>query len=230
MNGTEIDSLRDKICSNIDQVRRRIAWACARSGRDTGEVKLIAVSKNFSAEIVRLGLQCGLRNFGENKVQEAYTKFKELDDIRASFTLHFVGHLQTNKVKDALEIVDIIHSIDSLRLANEVNERAGRTIPALVQVNIAAEKSKSGFLDDEVKGAVKHIRSLRNIELLGFMTIAPIMKDTEGARPVFSHLRELRDTYGLTELSMGMTDDFEVAVEEGSTMVRIGKAIFGKRS
>jgi hypothetical protein len=215
---------------NINKLRSRIARACERSYRDLAEVKVIAVTKNFSSAVVRDAIQCGLRDFGENRVQEAYAKYKELDDMRPLIRLHFIGHLQTNKVKDALETVDIIHSIDTLRLAQVINERATRKLPVLIQVNITGEETKYGFSVNEIDTAVKQISGMPNIEIWGLMTVAPLVADPQEVRPVFIRLKKLNTSYGFKELSMGMTDDFEVAIEEGATMVRIGRAIFGERS
>jgi PLP dependent protein len=225
-DGRRLHVLRE----NIEKVRARIAVACERGRRDISEVTLIAVSKNFLSNVVRLGVECGLGDLGENRVQEAYTKYQELSDIRSSLRLHFIGHLQTNKVKEALEICDVIHSVDSLRLARALDERATRKIPAMLQVNVAKEETKHGFPVEEVDDAVKAVRALQSIDLIGLMTIAPAVGDHEEVRPVFARLREMNTRYGLKELSMGMTDDFEVAIEEGSTMVRVGRAIFGERS
>jgi len=140
-----------------------------------------------------------------------------------------VGHLQTNKAKTALELFDIIHSVDSVRLAEVLSHRAERTIPILLEVNIAGEESKFGFAEEELASAIEQISELPNLEIKGLMTIAPWVEDPEQVRPVFRRLRQLRDSLGLEQLSMGMTDDFEVAIEEGATIVRIGRAIFGPR-
>jgi len=221
---SEADDLRRSIAANIEKVQRRLALACERGCRYLSTVKVIAVSKNFPAEAVRMALQCGLKHFGENRVQEAQSKYAELGDMRTQLTLHFIGHLQTNKVKEAVKTVDIIQSVDSLRLANMLNENAAKKLPVLIQVNIAEEETK--YLDANVKS----IRELQNLEVLGLMTIAPAVDDPENVRPIFRKLRDLNEQFGFKELSMGMTDDFEVAVEEGATMIRIGRAIFGERS
>jgi PLP dependent protein len=218
------------MAANVEAVRERIVAACIRGRRDISEVKLIAVSKNVPSSRVRVAVNCGLHDFGENRVQEAYSKFHELADIRSSIWLHFLGHLQTNKVKEALEISDMIHSIDSVRLAEAINERSDRKISCLLEVNVAGEKTKFGFSADELEAAVRRIEGLTNIDLVGLMTVAPVADDPEDVRPVFAQLRKMSEIYGLKELSMGMTDDFEVAIEEGATMVRIGRAIFGQRS
>ena len=220
----------DAIAGNVEWVRKRIADACARGRRDEGSVSLIAVTKNFPSNAVHLAYHCGIHDFGENRVQEAGPKFKEVYDISSLIRLHFIGHLQTNKVKDALEISDVIHSIDSLKLAQAVSAHAARQVSCFIQVNVAEEETKYGFSQDGLESAVNNIAELPNIVILGLMTIAPLTDKPEEVRPVFARLRELNQKYGFKELSMGMTDDFEIAIEEGSTMVRVGRAIFGARS
>jgi len=227
---SEADDLRRSIAANIEKMQRRLALACERGRRDLSTVKVIAVSKNFPAEAVRMALQCGLKHFGENRVQEAQSKYAELGDMRTQLTLHFIGHLQTNKVKEAVKTVDIIQSVDSLRLANMLNDNAAKKLPVLIQVNIAEEETKYGFPVENLDANVKSIRELQSLEVLGLMTIAPAVDDPENVRPIFRKLRYLNEQFGFKELSMGMTDDFEVAVEEGATMIRIGRAIFGERS
>jgi PLP dependent protein len=218
------------MAANVESVQQRLSSACEKAGREVSTVKVVAVTKNFPAEIVRMAFQSGLRHFGENRVQEALAKYAELGDIRSNLTLHFIGHLQTNKVRDVVKIVDIIQSVDSLRLANLLNGNATKKMPIMIQVNIAEENSKYGFSVDGLDANLKAIIELSNLEVLGLMTIAPAVDDPEKVRPVFRKLRDLNEHFGFKELSMGMTDDFEVAVEEGATMVRIGRAIFGERS
>jgi pyridoxal phosphate enzyme (YggS family) len=222
--------LRQSIGHNIETLRGRIEKACRRGHRDVSEVKLIAVAKNFDSRVIRAALVCGQCDFGENRVQEAAGKYGELTDVRGQLTLHYIGHLQSNKAGDALQAFDIIHSVDTVRLAGLLNEKAGRPLPVFLQVNLAGEQSKYGFSRDELDGAVESISALPHIRILGLMTIAPFYTDAEQARPLFAALRGLNSGYGFRELSMGMTDDFEVAVEEGATMIRIGRAIFGERS
>jgi PLP dependent protein len=224
------DGLRDRIQTNIEHVRSRIAVACAASGRDPADVKLIAVSKNFASSAVRLAFECGLTDFGENRIQEAIPKYRELSDIRPRLQLHFIGHLQTNKAKEAAAACDVIHSVDSLHLAETLDRNALRRFPVLVQVNVSGEESKYGFSPDEADNAVKSICALANIEVVGLMTIAPMVDNAESVRTCFARLREMNNKFGFRELSMGMTDDYEVAIEEGATMVRIGRAVFGERS
>ena len=229
MNTEESAHQRQIIADNIGVLRNRIAVACDKSHRPVSDVKIIAVTKNVSASMVRIAYANGLRDFGENRIQEAVKKFAELRDIRSDIALHLVGHLQTNKAKDALDAFDIIHSLDSLKLAEQLNSRATMKAQTLLQVNIANEATKHGFSGEEVVSAIASIGTLPNIEIRGLMTIAPIAADPEEVRPVFANLRRIKESLGLIDLSMGMTDDFQVAIEEGATMVRIGRAIFGER-
>jgi len=214
---------------NMQEVTRRIALACERVGRSPDEITLVAVTKTVGPAAIRAAFQAGLRHFGENRVQEAKTKLGELGSLRDQCTWHMVGHLQTNKVKTAAELFDIIQSVDSVRLAEFLSRHAQKTIQILLEVNIAGESSKGGFSAGEVSQAMKEIGRMPNLEIKGLMSIAPLASDPEEVRPVFRRLRELRRSMGLEHLSMGMTDDFEVAIEEGSTIVRIGRAIFGER-
>lgn len=222
--------MQESIGHNVEILRGRIEKACRRGRRDVSEVKLIAVAKNFDSRVIRTALDCGLRDFGENRVQEAVGKYNELADVRRQITLHYIGHLQSNKAGDALQAVDIIHSIDTVRLAELLSGKAGRPVPVFLQVNLAGEQTKYGFSREGLDQAIESISALPNITILGLMTIAPVCSDAEEARPVFAALRGLNSACGFKELSMGMTDDFEVAVEEGATMIRIGRAIFGERS
>lgn len=215
--------------ANLKEVRSRIARACERSRRAPEEIILVAVSKGFDTQAIRDAFDCGLRDFGENRVQEADGKIEQLSDLRASITWHMVGHLQSNKAKIAVQRFDIIHSVDSIRLANILNERVQKPLPVLLQVNVAGEEPKSGFALEEIAVAAEEIMKLPNLRVKGLMTIAPLVDDPEEVRPVFRKLRKLRDSLGLEQLSMGMTDDFEVAIEEGATIIRIGRAIFGQR-
>jgi len=189
----------------------------------------VAITKGFEASVIRTAFDLGIIDFGENRVQEAEGKIAQVSDLRPTVTWHMVGHLQSNKAKAALEIFDIIHSVDSIRLAGILNRLAKKQLPILLEVNVSGESTKAGFSPDEVAPAVKEMRQLPNLNLMGLMTVAPMTAEPEEVRPVFRKLREMRDSLGLKHLSMGMTDDFEVAVEEGSTMLRIGRAIFGER-
>ncbi len=217
------------IDQNIRDLQRRIAGACERAGRSPDEVTLVAVTKTVEVVAIEAAFNAGIRNFGENRVQEAKPKIEQLEALRPHLTWHMVGHLQTNKAKTALDIFDIIHSVDSLRLAEALSRRSQKKLPVLIEVNVSAEATKSGFPLPEVDEAVRQIGRLPNIEIEGLMTMAPWVSDAEEVRPVFRQLRQLRDALGLRHLSMGMTDDFEVAIEEGATLVRIGRAIFGER-
>lgn len=219
----------DDIAANIAAVRKRIAAACERAGRPPDGVTLIGVSKTHPAEAVAAAYAAGLRDFGENRVQEAAAKIDELRERRVAPVWHLVGHLQRNKAGAAIGRFDILHSVDSERLAEAISERAEAPVRVLIEVNVAGEASKHGVAPEDVSALAGRVARMPKIELLGLMTVAPRADDPEDVRPVFRTLRELRDSLGLRELSMGMTDDFEVAVEEGSTLVRVGRAIFGAR-
>ncbi len=232
-----VESITD-ITGNLAVVRARIAAAAHRAGRDAGEVTLVAVSKTVPAGIVRQAYAVGQRHFGENRVQEAEGKLTELADL-ADVHWHLIGHLQTNKVKPALGLFHFIESVDSLHLARSLSRHAvaqERVAHVLLEVNVVGEASKYGFSLPEVPKAAEEIVGLPNLKVEGLMTVAPMVTDPEEVRPVFRRLRGLRDELQKRmpasrweHLSMGMTDDFEVAVEEGSTIVRVGRAIFGAR-
>ena len=217
------------IAANIREVHGRIALACERSHRSSEEITLVAITKGAEASIIRTAFDCGIKNFGENRVQEAEEKIAQLSDLRPDVTWHMVGHLQSNKAKTAVELFDIIHSVDSVKLADILNRRAEKPLPVLLEVNVSGEVTKGGFSVGEIAVAVEEIRQLHGLKVMGLMTIAPFVAEPEEIRPVFRKLRELRDSLRLEHLSMGMTDDFEVAIEEGATMLRIGRAIFGER-
>ena len=197
------------IASRITIVRERIEAACARRDRAPGDVTLIAVSKGFGADAIREAVAAGIKDIGENRVQEMHGKRPELDDLPV--TWHMIGHLQTNKAKVALSLFDILHSVDSLHLAEEISRRASGPVPVFLEVKVAAEPTKSGFPPKELEAAHDAISSLQNIDVRGLMTVAPLVADPEEVRPVFRELRRHADTLGLRELSMGMSDDFEVA-------------------
>ncbi len=220
----------------LERVRGRIAAACARAGRDPSEVEIVAVTKTHGAEVVNEAWQAGLRIVGENKVQEAAWK-KPASVSGPSW--HLIGHLQGNKVRHALELFDFIHSVDSAKLASRINliaDEMGLQPHILLEVNVSGEKSKSGMRPEEVEPTVRHIlANCPRLTLEGLMTMAPFSEDPEDARPYFRRLREMRDelqsklAVGLPRLSMGMSGDFEVAVEEGATWVRLGSVLFGER-
>jgi len=214
---------------NLRELEKRIARAAERSGRSPAEITIVAVTKEVKPEAIEVAIKAGIRHIGENKVQEARGKMERLTILEPRPIWHMVGHLQTNKVKTAVEIFDIIHSVDSVRLAQAVSQRVQSTIPVLLQVNVSGEGRKSGFSVVELSQAVEEVARLPRLEVKGLMTIAPMVTDAEEVRPIFRKLRQLRDELGLEHLSMGMTDDFEVAVEERATMLRIGRAIFKER-
>lgn len=214
---------------NVREIQQRIAGAAEKAGRSPSEITLIAVTKTVGVNGIREAFAAGIRHFGESRVQEARNKIDQLSSLEPHPAWHLVGHLQTNKAKPAVELFDFIHSVDSAKVAQAISDHALRGISVLIQVNVAGEESKSGFSPDEISQAVTEISSLPHIDVRGLMTIAPYTRHPEDVRPVFRRLRQLRDSLGLEQLSMGMTDDFEVAIEEGATMVRIGRAIFGDR-
>ena len=217
------------IAENIARLQQRIATAAQRAGRNLDEVTLIAVTKTVEPDRIEQAVAAGLTVLGESKVQEARAKIPVISS-RAHW--HMIGHLQTNKARDAVECFELIHSVDTVKLAAELSrcaERAGKTQAILLEVNVSGEATKFGFKADALEDALAQVNSLPRLEVKGLMTIAPYVEDVEKARPYFRRLRELRDSLGLRHLSMGMTHDFEVAIEEGATMVRIGTAIFGER-
>ena len=214
---------------NLRELEKRIAIAAERSGRSLAEITIVAVTKEVEPEAIEVAIKAGIRHIGENKVQEARGKMERLSVLEPRPIWHMVGRLQTNKVKTAVGIFDIIHSIDSVRLAQAVSQHARSSISVLLQVNVSGEGTKSGFSVTELYQAAGEIARLPRLDVKGLMTIAPMVADAEEVRPIFRKLRQLRDELRLEHLSMGMTDDFEVAVEEGSTMLRIGRAIFKER-
>ncbi len=217
------------IDGNVHEIQRRIAVAAEKAGRSPSSITLIAVTKTVGADEICQASAAGIRHFGESRVQESRAKIELLSSLQPQPIWHMVGHLQTNKAKLAADLFDLIHSVDSLKVAQAISAHASRDISVLIQVNLAGEETKSGFAPAEVGSAVTGISHLPKIEVKGLMTIAPYTRDPQEVRPIFRELRLLRDSLGLEQLSMGMTDDFEVAVEEGATMVRIGRAIFGDR-
>ena len=217
------------IRENIQEVEKRIKTACERSGRLPHEITLVAVTKSVDAAAITSAYEYGIKHFGENRVQEAEKKIEELATLRQSITWHMIGHVQTNKVKPVTRLFNIVQSVDSMRLATSLDMQTQDTLPILVQVNVSGENTKSGFSVDEVNTAISEMKHLSHLDIKGLMTIAPWTDNMEEVRSVFHTLRELRDKLGLEHLSMGMTDDYEIAIEEGATIVRIGRAIFGKR-
>jgi pyridoxal phosphate enzyme (YggS family) len=227
------------IADRVAAVRDRIARAAARAGRTAGEVTLVAVSKTHPPEAIREAFAAGVRDLGENRVQEAEAKAAALADLgRQGLRWHLVGHLQSNKAKKAAALFDWVHSLDGAPIARRLDEAAaaaGREMRALVQVELAAEETKFGLDETQLFPALESLRGLPAVKLLGLMALPPYEEDAERARPYFRRLRALRDRArreGLiagAELSMGMSHDLEVAVEEGATLVRVGTAIFGER-
>jgi PLP dependent protein len=227
------------ISANINRIRERIASACRRCGRQPDEVTLVAVSKTFAPEEIQEAVSAGVLDIGENYVQEVLSKRAVLPS--ADIRWHFIGHLQSNKARQIAEWVHLVHALDSVSLARELDHRAakaGRTIETLVEVNTTGEQSKFGLAPDRVPDFIRELEQFAHIRIGGLMTIGPFLPDPEGSRPMFRALRSLRDSLGrlqqanlsLRHLSMGMTGDFEVAIEEGATLVRIGTAIFGSRT
>ncbi|MCM8765811.1 MAG: YggS family pyridoxal phosphate-dependent enzyme [Candidatus Omnitrophica bacterium] len=219
---------------NLAKVEERIERACRKVGRDPEEITLVCVTKGVEIEKISEIVNLGVTDIGENRVQEALKKFEQLQ-AGQSIKWHMVGHLQSNKAKYAVRIFDLIHSVDSLKLAEEINrqaERINKIQEILVQVNVSGEKTKFGIKPEDLFSLGEEILKFKNLRLRGLMTIAPIVESPEDARFCFRKLRELRDefnyltNYQLTILSMGMSQDFEVAIEEGANMVRIGTAIF----
>lgn len=230
------------IRKNLDSVRVRIAAAAHRAGRPPESVRLVAVTKTVGTDEVRALYDLGVRDFGENRVQEALRKVEACRDLSADW--HLIGRLQTNKINKALGPFRLIHSLDSLHLAEALDRRAGiRRAPSdgapapvdvLLEVNVSGEASKGGFAPEQLRPALRALAPLRGLRVLGLMTMAPLVEDPEQTRPVFRQLRHLRDTLGpdsppnvaLRHLSMGMTQDFEVAIEEGADLIRVGTALF----
>jgi PLP dependent protein len=226
------------IAERVAAVRERIARAAARAGRDPSGVTLIAVSKTHPPEAVREALSAGLHDFGENRVQEAEPKIAALADLRPELRWHLVGHLQANKARKAAALFDRIHSVDGVGLARRLEQSAvenGAGVRVLVQVDLAAEPAKFGLDEDHLLPTLEELRGSTSLRVDGLMVLPPYEEDPERVRPFFAKLRDLRDAAvarGLlqgAELSMGMSHDLEVAVEEGATLVRVGTAIFGER-
>jgi pyridoxal phosphate enzyme (YggS family) len=215
------------------EVESRIARAAERARRTRSDVQLVAVTKKFPAATIREAYQLGLRDFGENYVQEFEEKRAELSTILDSARFHFIGHLQSNKAKKAAEIFGVIHTVDSAKLARRLNaeldQAPGRGLDVLIEVKLSGEPSKAGVAPGDVAALVDAIRECRHLRLLGLMTMPPWSDDAEPSRPYFARLRELAAQNGLKHLSMGMSHDLEVAIEEGATMLRVGTALFGPR-
>ena len=226
------------MCEKFEAIRERVVRAAERVGRDPSEIKIVAVSKKKPVSQIEWLYRCGQRLFGENYVQEAVEKIEELSRLKG-ISWHFIGHLQRNKAKIAVRYFDWIETVDSIRLAKALNKKAGdmgKKVNILVQVNIGREESKSGFMEEDIQDAIEVIMGLDNLSLHGLMTIPPRAETAEGSRVWFKKLALLKDrlvevfpALSLKELSMGMSRDFEVAIEEGATIVRVGTALFGPR-
>lgn len=228
------------IDKNILKVKERISSICYKVNRDPNSITIVAVSKGKNIEQIKEVVCAGITNIGENRVQEALIKYNELRTTNYDFRAvrwHMVGHLQTNKVKETIRIFDLIHSVDSLHLASEINKRSGvinKSQDILIQVNCSYETTKFGLKPNEVVEVIKKLSEFKNIDIKGLMTIAPLVDNPQKTRPYFRMLKDLRDKINelsvvsgqLSVLSMGMTDDFEIAIEEGSNMVRLGRVIF----
>ncbi len=220
---------------NLDSIQQRIRAACERAGRDPSSVTLLAVTKGQPPEIVTEAARLGLMFFGENKVQEAKAK---IPLCPGNLRWQMIGHLQTNKARDAVQLFEMIQSVDSLDLAAEINKRAdqaGKTLPILLEVNLAGEASKFGYISSQLLADLNQLNALPRVEIHGLMTVPPYTNDPQRLRPIFQQMRHLKsqceDILGapLPQLSMGMSGDFEIAIEEGATIVRIGTALFGPR-
>ncbi len=229
----------ETIKDRLEKVKDRIKKAAIACDRNPESIVLVAVSKTVSTDTVQKAIEAGVTILGENYVQEARDKIADLVDSSVSW--HFIGHLQSNKAKYAVKLFDLIHSVDSFKLARELNKQAqknGKIQQILVQVNISQEETKSGISVDETMNLVNDISRLENMSIKGLMTMPPFFNQPEKVRPFFAALRNLRDhiqqtspaNVSMDELSMGMTGDFEVAIEQGATMVRVGTAIFGERT
>lgn len=213
---------------NYVQVRERIARAAERCGRQASEITLVAVTKKFSAAIMREAFDLGMRDFGENYVQEFEGKYPMLQDLSPAARFHLIGHLQSNKARKAAEMFQVIETVDSVKLARRLDSMDVR-MEVMIEVKLSDEESKEGAAPDEVPGIVEALQASKNLQLTGLMTMPPWNEDPEVTRPYFRRLASLGRELGLPKLSMGMSHDLEAAIEEGSTHVRVGTALFGKR-
>ncbi len=219
--------MKPVIAEGLARVEERIERAARRAGRRREEITLIGVTKVKPASAIREAYQAGLRHFGENYVQEFASKRPEIGDLPGA-VFHMIGHVQSNKARQAAGLFDVIQTVDTDRLARRLNE-AGRPLQVLIEVKLSAEEAKTGVAEQDLPGLIAAIRGLEQLDLRGLMVMPPWPEHPEDSRPYFRRLRELGAQHGLPELSMGMTGDFEVAIEEGATLVRIGTAIFGRR-
>ena len=205
----------------------RIHSAAIRSHRDPASIKLLAVTKTVSVEMIRIAAEAGIRQIGENRLQEALVKKPALQDLPLHW--HFIGHLQTNKAKKVVELFDVIQSVDRIDLAEKLNQHVSQLLPVFIEVELGNEETKSGVPEAELSRLVEYLQKCDRLRLRGFMAIPPYSEDAERSRPFFARLRGLAEKYRLPELSMGMSHDFEIAIEEGATIVRVGTALFGER-
>ena len=212
---------------NLDQVEERIARAAQRAGRRREEITLIAVTKVFPVDVILDGYALGMRDFGENYVQEFEAKHPLVKDL-AGARFHLIGHLQSNKSKKAVEIFDAIQTVDSAKLARRINE-GGKPLEVMIEVKLSEEESKHGAAPEEIAAIVEAVAACMNLRLTGLMTMPPWSEDPEAPRPYFKRLRALAEQHGVPKLSMGMSNDFETAIEEGATHIRVGTALFGRR-
>ncbi len=231
------ENTRENLALNLERVRANVAESARRSGRSPSDITLVAVSKTIPVELVKIAYNLGVTHFGENRVQDALPKIGDFHPMGVYW--HMIGHLQSNKAGKVVSSFDSVQSVDSLHLAETLNrhaEEVGKRLPILLQVNVSGEASKEGMTPAEVPRLAHQIVALPALEVQGLMTIAPLVEDPEEVRPVFRALRELRDQLqdevpegAWHHLSMGMTDDYRIAIEEGATIIRIGRAIFGER-
>jgi PLP dependent protein len=227
------------LSERLEEVRRRIETCARRAGRDPAEITLVAVSKTHPPALLRLAIEAGASDLGENRVQEAEAKIEAVGRRQARW--HLIGHLQANKARRAVTLFDVIHSVDSVSLARRLDRLCGEEgrdqLPIMIQVDLAGEATKSGVSEKDLPELVSAVKAGERLRLVGLMTLPPFFEEAERARPYFRRLRELRETIGSRndfgegrgELSMGMSNDYEVAIEEGATIVRVGTAIFGER-
>jgi PLP dependent protein len=227
----------DYLRENIEIIRNNIRSVCQKCSIEESDITLIGVTKTYEADVMNASIDFGITDIGENKVQEITRKY---DDVKEGVRWHLIGHLQTNKVKYIIDKVDLIHSVDSLKLAEEISRRAakiGKTAEVLIQVNVASEESKFGIDKAEVFGLIEEISKLPSIRVMGLMNIAPFTEDSEEVRPYFKKMKAIFDEIGKVEydnvemkyLSMGMSNDYMVAIEEGANLIRVGTSIYGKR-
>jgi pyridoxal phosphate enzyme (YggS family) len=227
MSTNDTSQMQDSLAARLAKVRERIENACARGRRDPASVKLLAVTKVFGPEAIRSAWTLGLRDFGENYVQEMERKSPAIADL-TDVRFHLIGHLQSNKTKKASQLFSSIDSIDSVKLAQRLDGES-KAMDVMIEVKLSEEEAKSGADPADLSAIVDTIRSSRHLKLVGLMTVPPWSEDAEASRPYFAQLRQLASHHAIPELSMGMSNDVEVAIEEGATWVRVGTALFGRR-